>query len=165
MILDWMRKIHQLEFGHRYESLKWNKVHFILGISASVLSLIIAFSFRFPSLTTVDFNNLPFFFKHDFLVALASTIVAILAGLQTFLKANSRATIHKNSASSYEALRHELEQILTYSGTLSATKSKLSQIRKQWNSLDSINISKKNFKKGKRQVQSYHIYPIFHFLI
>ena len=43
VLLDWMRKIHQLEYAHRFESLKWANAHKWIGISAFVLSLIIAF--------------------------------------------------------------------------------------------------------------------------
>ena len=25
MLLDWMRKVHQLEYAHRFESIKWVK--------------------------------------------------------------------------------------------------------------------------------------------
>ena len=44
MILDWMRKVHQLEYAHRYQSLYYVNAERWLGISAFVITTFIAFS-------------------------------------------------------------------------------------------------------------------------
>lgn len=158
MILDWMRKIHQLEYAHRYDSLKWASTHKWMGLCAFGLSLMIAFSFRFPEVE-VEFNGLlKAVFAHSFLVALASTVVAILTGLQTFLKPNEKAELHKNTGSNYERLRHRIEVLLTTEFTERELKKRIESIRQEWVSLDAINVSPKSFAQGKERAMSFNKY-------
>lgn len=158
MILDWMRKIHQLEYAHRYESLKWSKRQKRVGYSAFVLSLIIAFSFRFPGINWETYQNLPFFLKHNFFVAFGSTIVALLTGYLTFTKPSEKSELHKNTGSSYEKLRHRIELILTMEYQEWEFKKRVELIKEEWESLDAINVSMKNFLAGKEKANSFNKY-------
>jgi hypothetical protein len=159
MLLDWMRKIHQLEYAHRFESLQWIVRHKWIGISAFVLSTIIAFSFRFPEIDAATYERLPFFLRKDVFIALASTAIAILTGLQTFLKPNEKAELHKNTGSNYEKLRHRIEVILTTEFTDWELKNRIELIKEEWEGLDAINVTKKNFESGKKKVKSFGKYP------
>ncbi|WP_324023649.1 SLATT domain-containing protein [Maribacter sp. BPC-D8] len=159
MLLDWMRKVHQLEYAHRFESIKWVKVHRWIGYGAFVLSIIIAFSFRFPEVDIKTFDNLPFFLKQNFFVAFASTVVALLTGFQTFLKPNEKAEQHKNTGSNYEKIRHRIEFILTTKFTESERKNRIDLVKDEWENLDAINVSNKNFQKGKNKVKTFGKYP------
>ncbi|WP_298363638.1 SLATT domain-containing protein [uncultured Lutibacter sp.] len=159
MLLDWMRKVHQLEYAHRFESIKWVKVHRWIGYGAFVLSTIIAFSFRFPEVEVETYKKLPFFLKQNFFIAFSSTIVALLTGLQTFLKPNEKAEQHKNTGSNYERLRHRIEFILTTKFSVTETKSRIELVKEEWENLDAINTSDKNFKKGKNKIKSFGKYP------
>jgi hypothetical protein len=159
MILDWMRKIHQLEYAHRYESLQWIMRHKIIGISAFALSTIIAFSYRFPKVDIDTYERLPFFIKQDFFVAFSATAVAILTGLQTFLKPNEKAELHKNTGSGYEKLRHKIELILTTQHSDWELKNKIESIKDEWEGLDAINVTNRNFEQGKKKVRSFKKYP------
>ncbi|SHG16426.1 SLATT domain-containing protein [Flagellimonas flava] len=159
MLLDWMRKVHQLEYAHRFESIKWVKFHERIGYGAFVLSIIIAFSFRFPEVDAKTFEGLPFFLKQNFFVAFASTVVALLTGLQTFLKPNEKAEQHKNTGSNYERLRHRIEFILTTPFSKTETKNRIELIKEEWENLDAINVSDKNFGKGKDKVKTFGKYP------
>lgn len=160
MMLDWMRKIHQLEYAHRYESLYYSRFEKVVGISAFVVTTLVAFSYRFPSVEPDTFDSLPFFLKHNFFVPMASTIAAILTGLLTFLKPSERSETHKKTGSSYEKLRHRIELIIT-SAELSDKEfsKKMASIKEDWDSLDAINVSNKYFLEGKSKVKSFKKYP------
>jgi len=66
MILDWMRKIHQLEYAHRYESIFYSNAEKWIGISAFVITTLVAFSYRLPNVESDFYQELPFFMKHSF---------------------------------------------------------------------------------------------------
>jgi hypothetical protein len=159
MLLDWMRKVHQLEYAHRYESLDWTKKHQLTGWSAFIISTIIALTFRLPGIEPNTLESLPFFLKQDFAVAILSGVVALLTGFQTFFRPNEKSEIHKNTGSNYEKLRHRMEAI--YTGTIISEyeiRQKLESIREEWEGLDAINSSSKNFQKGKEKVNSFNKY-------
>ncbi|MBK6993367.1 MAG: hypothetical protein IPH31_00010 [Lewinellaceae bacterium] len=61
MVLDWMRKIHQLEYAHRYESIFYANAEKWIGISAFVITTLVAFSFRIPNVEPQLYQELPFF--------------------------------------------------------------------------------------------------------
>ena len=158
MILDWMRKIHQLEYAHRFESVMWAKLETWIGLSAFILSIVVAFSYGFPFLN--DSNaNLPFFLKLGFLVPFLSLIVSMLTGMQTFLKPNEKSETHKKTASNYEKLRHRIELLITTEYSERDLVKKLDSIREEWESLDSINVSSRNFDKGKQRTRALNKYP------
>lgn len=159
MILDWMRKIHQLEYAHRYESLYWSNKSEILGISAFFITTIIASSYVFPPIGLKLYNCLPFFFEQSFFIPIASAIVAVITGLQTFQKPSEKSEIHKKTGSNYEKLRHRIEIILTTDYSKKELKKKLENIKEEWESLDSINVSKEYFDEGKIKVTSFNKYP------
>jgi len=160
MMLDWMRKIHQLEYAHRYESLHYSKLERIVGISAFVLTTLVAFSYRFPSVEPDIFDSLPFFLKHNFFVPIGSAIAAILTGILTFLKPSERSETHKKTGSNYEKLRHRIELIITSSELHEKefTK-KMASIKEDWDDLDAINVSNRHFIQGKNKVNSFKKYP------
>lgn len=158
MILDWMRKIHQLEYAHRYQSIYYSTAEKVIGISAFVIATLVAFSYRFPSVEKDTFDNLPFFLKQNYFVPIASAIVAILTGLQTFLKPSEKSETHKKTGSNYEKLRHRIELIITSDLTEKEISKKLELIKEEWDSLDSINVSNFYFLKGKEKVKSFNKY-------
>lgn len=159
MVLDWMRKIHQLEYAHRYESIIYSKAEKWIGISAFVITTLVAFSYRLPNVESEVYQNLPFFLKHNFFVPIASAIAAILTGLLTFLKPSEKSETHKKTGSSYEKLRHRIELVLTTEYTDKELTKKLSTIKDEWESLDAINVSNRYFLKGKEKVKSFKKYP------
>ena len=159
MVLDWMRKIHQLEYAHRFESIFFAKTEKWIGISAFVITTLVAFSYRFPNVEPDVYDSLPFFLKHNYFVPIAATIAAILTGLMTFLKPSEKSETHKKTGSSYEKLRHRIELILTTEHTEKEITKKLDNIKGEWESLDAINVSNRYFLKGKMKVKSFNKYP------
>lgn len=159
MILDWMRKIHQLEYAHRFESLKWEQRGYYTGLLAFIISTIIAFSFKFPKVEPETIELLPKFLHHNYFIAISSFIVAVLTGYQTFTKPNEKSLTHKNTGSNYEKLRHRIELILTSDYQEWELKKRIEMIKEEWESLDAINVSQKYFDKGKEKVKSFNKYP------
>lgn len=159
MVLDWMRKIHQLEYAHRYESIFYSKAERWIGISAFVLTTLVAFSYRLPNTELEFYDSLPFFLRQNFFVPIASAIAAILTGLLTFLKPSEKSETHKKTGSNYEKLRHRIELILTTEYTEKEVTKKLDTIIEEWESLDAINVSNRYFLKGKNKVKSFNKYP------
>ena len=159
MILDWMRKIHQLEYANIHQSIYWSNREKWIGISAFALSTLIACSYRFPSLEPETYKNLYFFCKHEFMIPLLTTIVAVLTGLQTFLKPGEKSEAHRKIGNSYEKLRHKIETVLTGDLLGNELNQKIESIRKEWESMEYLNVSPSNFDKGKIRVKSLNKYP------
>lgn len=159
MILDWMRKVHQLEYAHRYQSTNYVMVERWLGISAFVITTLVAFSFRFPKVEPETYQNLPFVVKQEFFVPFASFLAAVLTGLITFLRPNERSETHKKTGSNYEKLRHRIELLITSQLGDSEVDKELNEIKKEWDTLDAINVANRFFLKGKEKVKSFNKYP------
>jgi hypothetical protein len=83
LLLDWMRKIHQLEYAHCFQSLFYTKLEKWIGISSFVLTTTIAFTYRFP------FIN--YLWVKEYALPLVAFIVAILEHLR--LKRSCRTAI------------------------------------------------------------------------
>jgi hypothetical protein len=159
MILDWMRKVHQLEYAHIYQSIYWTKYEKIVGILAFTLTTLIACSYRFPSLEPTVFKELPFILRHEYMIPLLTTIAAILTGLQTFLKPGEKSESHRKFGNNLEKLRHKIEVILTSNLMEYELNQKIESIRKEWESMDYHNVSMSNFNKGKERAKSFGKYP------
>jgi hypothetical protein len=148
VLLDWARKIHQLEYAHRFESKKWSNVHNGLGIPAFLLASSIALTYKIPKLDSETFSSLPFIFKQEFYIAFCAIVIAILTGLQTFLKPNEKSEIHKSSSNNYEKLRHKLEALIVTTNFVNL-ESRIDNFKDDWSAIDALNVSNKNFNKGK----------------
>lgn len=151
MLLDWMRKIHQLEYAHCYQSIFWNNFEKCIGISAFVISTIVAFSYRFPKL------EIPWI--QGYLLPFILLTVAILTGLQTFLKPSEKAENHKRIGFNYEKLRHSIELILNLEMTDEKRNREIEIIKNEWADLKSVYVSKRKFKEGKKTVKDLKKYP------
>ena len=159
ILLDWMRKIHQLEYAHAYESIKWSRTEYVIGISAFIISALIACSYRFPSISHEEYISLPFYFRHDFVIPFATTILTILTGLQTFLKPSNKSETYRKSGISYEKLRHKIEPLFAGKYSEWEVNQHIENIRKEWERMDTMYVSPKNFNKGKNKAQRLKKYP------
>jgi hypothetical protein len=150
LLLDWMRKIHTLEHAHRLESIKWDKVNNLLGIPSLIIAALIG---AFGSICE---------FKDNLIVNIFSTLgavsVAILAGIQTFLKPTEFGEKHRSASNIYEKFRHKIEYILEFKSD-QEIDANIEAIRLEWNQIDSINISNKNFMKAKDWIKGMKKYP------
>ncbi|WP_106197177.1 SLATT domain-containing protein [Salegentibacter salegens] len=151
MLLDWMRKIHQLEYAHCYQSIFWNKFENWIGISAFIISTIVAFSYRYPPLKE-DWIQ-------DYLFPSILLIVAILTGLQTFFKPSDKAGNHKRIGFSYEKLRHQIEIFLNTDMPEKDLQRKIEIVKNEWDELKSVYVFNRYFIKGKNRVNGFGKYP------
>lgn len=158
MLLDWMRKIHQLEYAHCYQSLRFGRLEKIIGISAFVVSTIVAFSYRFPDVENDCFNKYFFFLKKDYLIPFLAFIVVIFTALQTFLKPNEKAETHRKLGLEYEKIRHSIELTLTKNDSETIDE-EIKKIKEMWDSMNTIYVDNKYFNQGKDKVNSFKKYP------
>lgn len=158
MLIDWMRKVHQLEYAHCYQSIFYSRIEKSIGISAFLISTLVAFSYRFPDVENEFFNECFFFLKKDYLIPFLAFVVAILTGLQTFLKPNEKAEVHRKLGLEYEKLRHTIEISLTKSD-LETIDEEINQINENWRSFNTLYVFAKYFDQGKEKVKSFKKYP------
>lgn len=158
MLLDWMRKIHQLEYAHCYQSIYFGKIEKIIGISAFLISTLVAFSYRFPDVENEFFNEYLFFLKKDYLIPFLAFVVAILTGLQTFLKPNEKADVHRKLGLDYEKIRHTIEKTLTKNDSLTIDDD-VKKIDEEWKSFNTLYVRPKYFEQAKTKVRNFKKYP------
>ncbi|PSL22376.1 SLATT domain-containing protein [Chitinophaga ginsengisoli] len=148
LILDWMRKIHILEYANRSESIRWKNIHFWLGVPALVLGVLIA------AVPKLDF----FADAVSTVLTLGGLLIAILTGLQTFLKSSEKSESFRKMSVRYEELRHKIE-VLLQTDTEKEAQAGLEKIRKEWAAIDSINVSQNHFNRAKGKVKKFGKYP------
>lgn len=127
LILDWTKKIHILEYAHRFESKRHDKRNLYYGIPSIMIGALI---------TVQIFNNLSTLFT-----SIGGCIIAILTGLQTFLKPTELAEKHRRISETYEKLRNRFEYLLVYeTDNTSAFQDKLGRIKNDWDNLETLNV-------------------------
>lgn len=159
MLLDWMRKIHQLEYAHCYQSEYYRKIEKKIGILAFVLSTMVAFSYKFPSIENEWFNTYLFFLNKEYFLPFLLFVVALLTGLQTFLKPNEKSDIHRKLGLEYEKTRHTIEITLVKEESELNIDRDILKIKKTWDSINPVYVMKKYFIEGKNKVKSLKKYP------
>tara|TARA_B100000787_G_C16172551_1_gene287296 strand:- start:55 stop:552 length:498 start_codon:yes stop_codon:yes gene_type:complete len=149
VVLDWIRKIHVLEHAHRLESIYWKNTNFYLGIPALIISAIIA-----PITALNETSN-----SLIIISTVAGVIVAILVGLQTFLKPGEIAEQHRQSSNTFEKLRHKFEFIYEFETDEKKLDKEVNKLRETWGEIDQMNISQTNFKKASEWINDSKKYP------
>jgi hypothetical protein len=151
MLLDWMRKIHQLEYAHCFQSLYFSTVEKVIGIGAFVLSTAVAFTYRFP------FIGYPC--VKEYVLPFILFIVAILTGYQSFIKPGEKAETHRKLGIEYEKIRHEIETLLT--GKLEDPKldNYISKVKGKWDALNTLYVNQRHYDAAKTKVKSFNKYP------
>jgi uncharacterized membrane protein YgaE (UPF0421/DUF939 family) len=150
VVLDWMRKIHLLEHAHRLESIQWKKRNNWLGIPSLIIASLIAPIGGIDALKGCFLMNL--------ISILGGVLVAILVGLQTFLKPSEIAEKHRQTSNTFEKLRHKLEYIFEFAGD-NEIDAEIDKIRTQWEKIDQLNVSQSNFKKAAEWIDKSNKYP------
>lgn len=148
LILDWMRKIHTMEYANRFQSITWKNTNLWLGIPSLIIGVLIA---AVPKLDAVsEFVGT--------IIPIGGLLIALLTGLQTFLKANEKAEAFRKMSVRYEELRHKVELLIQVESEVAA-QAGLEKIRKDWAGIDSLNVSNKHFKEAKEKVKGFNKYP------
>lgn len=160
MIVDWMRKIHQLEYAHCFQSVALARIDKIIGFSAFGLTTVVAFIYRFPDIDPCFANNYHLaLLKKEYSVPFLSLLAALATGLLTFVKASEKATLHHKIGMSYEKLRHEIEVILNGNISQEEVNLEIERIEKIWAELNTAYVSEKYFQMGKKRAKSLGKYP------
>lgn len=151
LVLDWMRKIHRMEWAHRFEAKRWKIANLVLGIASIILATMIAGIPTVPGISPEI---------QQITIAVGAIVVAIISGFQTFLKPSKMAERLGNRSDEYEAMRHELEQIYEFSDDLGPElQARLDKIRDTWKEVPSMSVSDTSFNKAGGRVSSYGRYP------
>jgi hypothetical protein len=100
---DWRQRVYAAQSAHYASADRFRLLNYIVGVPAVVFSSVVG---------TAIFAGLEKNSPKAPLVALASILAAILAGLQTFLRFSERAAQHGTAADWYSAIRRDIEQIL-----------------------------------------------------
>ncbi|MPT34733.1 MAG: SLATT domain-containing protein [Flavobacterium sp.] len=153
LLLDWMRKIHQLEYAHCFQSLFYTKLEKWIGISSFILTTTVAFTYRFP------FINYPW--VKEYILPLMAFIVAILAGYQTFIKPGGKSETHRKLGLEYEKIRHDIEKLylLASDPQNAILESKINEIKSKWDSLNTLYVNERYYQQAKDKVKSFNKYP------
>lgn len=152
LLLDWMRKVHQLEYAHCYQSIFYNKLEKWIGVSSFILTTTVAFTYRFPfiSYPWVKEYILPFF----------AFMVAILSGYQAFIKPGEKSETHRKLGLEYEKIRHEIEPIyLLASNPNPDLDLRIKEVKNKWDSLNTLYVKDSYYQNAKKKVQSFNKYP------
>src|SRR5690606_11444351 len=94
------------------------------------------------------------------ITSIGGVIIAILAGLQTFLRPSELAEKHRRISETYEKIRNKFEYLLVYNSQNPQTfKEKLEAVKAEWDNLETLNVPKKIYLEAKGQVRKINIYP------
>ncbi|GAB3843713.1 hypothetical protein GCM10028822_00180 [Hymenobacter terrigena] len=157
LVMDWARKVHTLEYAHRYESKDNESRNGFWGNTATIISAVVA---GIVGLSIAD--NSEWKTVSTGISVVGSMLVARITGIQTNTKPSEAAEKHRYSSSSYEELRHRIEQLLVnHVVTADYVMSQLPILERDFEKLrqNTPNVTDENFKKGKDTVTKLGTYP------
>ena len=102
LLENWHKRVYAAQSAHYAAADRFRLLNYVVGIPAVVFSSIVG---------TAIFAGLDHDRPRTLVVAFASILAAVLAGLQTFLRFPERATQHATAADWYSAIRRDLEQV------------------------------------------------------
>ena len=145
LLEDWHKRVYAAQSAHYASADLFRRLNYFVGVPAVVFSSIVG---------TAIFAGLEKDSPRALLVASASIVAAVLAGLQTFLRFPERASEHATAADWYSAVRRDIEETLhlpvEYRGT---AKECLEKIRKEMNraAQDAPELSVRFWKREARR--------------
>jgi hypothetical protein len=131
LLVKWRKRVYAAQSAYYVQAEKLRFWHYVLGIVVVVVSAIAGASFlkgEAAGASWISDRTL------HVLVAALSSVAAILAGLQTFLRLSESATHHGVAADWYTSIRRDIEQLLALPPALRGDpRSRLDSIRKEMN--------------------------------
>lgn len=103
LLRDWRQRVYAAQSAHYASADLFRTLNYLVGIPAVIFSSVVG---------TAIFAGLEKNSPRAPLVALASILAAVLAGLQTFLRFSERAAHHATAADWYSAIRRDIEGTL-----------------------------------------------------
>lgn len=159
MILDWARKVHQLEYAHCYESMLYANLNNVIGILTLIITSMVAATYQFPGISVQDYQALPTILKQDYFVATFSSITVIFTAILTLLRPGEKAEKHRTLGIEYEKIRHDFEKILIYDLSDFSIEQKADETKLRWDNMDTIYVTRYNYSRAKEKVKSFKKYP------
>ena len=145
---NWHKRVYAAQSAHYASADVFRLLNYVVGIPAVVFSSIVG---------TAVFVGLEHDSPRTLIVAGASILAAVLAGLQTFLRFPERASRHATAADWYSAIRRDIEEILHLPVEDRGTpKDCLDEVRKEMNraAQDSPELSARQWR---RQAQRFKV--------
>ena len=125
LLEDWHKRVYAAQSAHYYAAQWFRRFNYLVGIPAVALASIVG---------TTIFAGLEKDSSRAFLVASASILSAVLAGLQTFLRFSERSAKHATAAAWYSAIRRDIEETLHLpTECRGKARDVLSKLRKEMN--------------------------------
>ena len=125
LLADWRQRVYAAQSAHYASADRFRLLNYLVGVPAIIFSSVVG---------TAIFAGLE---KNDPkapLVAFASILAAVLAGLQTFLRFSERAAQHATAADWYSAIRRDIEETLHLPAEFRGkAKLCLDEVRKEMN--------------------------------
>lgn len=147
LLNEWHRHSEIAHQGHYDAGIFYDRLFLFLGIPVIVLS---AFTGGFEVMT--GGSNGP-------VTGVISLCIAILAGLQTFLKFSQRAERHRHAGARYGGIRRSLEEVkITLSESTKDAKAELHKIKELIDTLakESPEIPRRIHRKHVSKTIAYH---------
>lgn len=113
LLQDWWRRSRESQWAQYECSKQLMRMHYMLGIP-----LIILATFAGSAVFATISHSTGVTFR--WIVGAVSVIVAVLSGLQTFLKLSDRATAHRVAGADYARMRRLMEERLTAKEAINA---------------------------------------------
>jgi hypothetical protein len=125
LLEDWHKRVYAAQSAHYASADLFRRLNYLVGVPAVVFSSVVG---------TAIFAGLEKDSPRAVLIASASIVAAVLAGLQTFLRFPERASEHATAADWYSAVRRDIEETLHLPLECRGTaKECLHRIRKEMN--------------------------------
>jgi len=148
--MDWMRKLHTLEYAHRYESVRSGRLNLMLGVPVVATSALSGVQVAMPGLHTT---------LGQVFIGLGAAVVGVLAALLTFFKPAEVAEKHRAASFQYESLRHRLEFLLTFNREADDLVIALARLKDEWEALTTPNVTTRTWTRAKARVSEVGTYP------
>lgn len=101
-LIDWKLRLNKAQIGHYMSSEKYSNNHKLIGILSLILSAILI------GVLFVDHQQLEnAYFR--WLLKFTSITIAILNGIQAFLRPGEKAELHRSKATQYGVLKRRIE--------------------------------------------------------
>lgn len=125
LLENWHKRVYAAQSAHYAAADAFRLLNYLVGVPAVVFSSIVG---------TAIFAGLEHDSPRTLVIAFASILAAVLAGLQTFLRFPERASRHATAADWYSAIRRDIEQILHLPvESRGKAKDSLDRVRKEIN--------------------------------
>jgi len=145
LLQNWHERVYAAQAAHYAAADRYRLLNYLVGVPAVVFSSIVG---------TAIFAGLDHKSPEAPLVAFASILAAVLAGLQTFLRFPERASQHGTAADWYSAIRRDIEEVMHLPmKSRGKAKEYLDRVRKEMNRVaqDAPDLNVRLWKKEARR--------------